>query len=274
MNDKIMSELTESAQSTGAGRSAGEQLPPFTSVMEQNPENLKKDFIDMAVHDMRNAVTSAILRLDMIESDSGGQLTTDQDESLRLAKWNLFKLSRMITNLLEISRFEGNNIRVRKTVINVQDLIDDVVRAYTTILESEQKTICTTVDPGAIAIVCDEYLLERILSNLASNAIKYSHPAGQISVRVLCAETKGAVLFRIQDFGEGIPAEYHQKIFERYFQVEMRRLGHRGDMGLGLAFCKMAVEALGGEIWVESSPGEGSCFTFLLPETLMLGQTH
>jgi signal transduction histidine kinase len=274
MNGKPMSDLTESARPATEFRGAGEQLRLLASGPERDKEDQRKDLIDMAVHDMRNAVTSAILRLDMIESDSGGQLTTNQDESLRLAKWNLFKLSGMITNLLETSRIESDNTQVRKTVVDVQGLIANVVEAYAAPLESERIITRITVDPDAVSIMCDERLLERILSNLISNAIKHSHPGGEISVRVLCAETKGSVLFRIQDFGEGIPAEYHERIFERFFQVEMRRLGHGGDLGLGLAFCKMAVEALGGEIWVESAPGKGSCFTFLLPEALMPGQTH
>jgi signal transduction histidine kinase len=274
MNDKIMSDLTESARQTTEFRDAGEQLRLLASGLERDSEDLKKGLVDMAVHDMRNAVTSAILRLDMIEFDSGGQLTTGQDESLRLAKWNLFKLSGMVTNLLELSRSESDRIQVRKTVIDSQELIANVGKAYSTSLEAERKTIRATVDLGAMSIMCDEHLLERILSNLVSNAIRHSHPEGEISVRVLCAETEGSVLFRVQDFGDGIPAEHHQRIFERFFQVEMRRMGRKGDLGLGLAFCKMAVEALGGDIWVESEPGKGSCFTFLLPEALMLGQAH
>lgn len=238
------------------------------------PGDLKKDLINMAVHDMRNAVTTTILRLDMIESDPEGRLTSNQSEWLRLAKWNLFKLSEMTTNLLEISRFESDHIQVRKKAVNVIDLIDGVVKVHTAAAEMEGMTIEVAVDPDVASIACDPYLLERILSNILSNAIKHSYSVGKILIRVLAAEAEGAVLFRIQDFGEGIPAEYHEKIFEKFFQVEMRRLGSRSDTGLGLAFCRMAVEALGGGIWAESKPGEGSCFTFFLPGALMIEQAR
>lgn len=268
-----MSELSELEKSSDELKDVTHQLRRLSSVLEKNREDLKEDLINMIVHDLRNPVTSTILRLDMIESDPKGKLTARQVKSLHLAKSNMFKLSEMITNLLEISRFETCSIEARKIALNVKDLISGIVKIHTASADMEGKTISVTVDPGATVIACDKYLLERIISNIISNAVKHSYPGRNISIRVLCGESEGTVLFRIQDFGEGISPEYHQKIFERFFQVEMRQLGHRSDSGLGLAFCKMAVEALKGDIWVESDPGEGSCFTFSLPEAIMIRQT-
>jgi signal transduction histidine kinase len=267
-----MGELSEIRETGRDLTSVSQQLRQLSSALEKDREELKEDLTNMIVHDLRNPVTSTILRLDMIESDPKGILTARQIKSLHLAKSNMFKLSEMITNLLEISRFENCNVDAIKTALNVKELINSVVKIHTTSAEMEGKTVEVTVDANAAVIACDKYLLERVLSNILSNAVKHSYPGGKISIRVLCAESEGTVLFRIQDFGEGIPSEYHQKIFERFFQVEMRQLGHRSDAGLGLAFCKMAVELLKGEIWVESTPGKGSCFTFSLPEAIMIKQ--
>jgi signal transduction histidine kinase len=268
------------SESMGTGKtitdlkSVDAQLRQLYSSLGLDSEDLRGDLMNMIVHDLRNPVTSTILRLDMIESEPESQLTADQRKSLHLAKSNMFKLSEMITNLLEISRFENCKVEAKRVALNVRDLIGSVVKIHATIAEMEGKTIKVTVDPDAAIIACDQYLLERILSNIISNAIKHSSAGGEISIRVLCAEDNGTVLFRIQDFGEGIPAEYHQKIFERFFQIEMRQQGYRSDLGLGLAFCKMAIETLGGSIWVESEPGKGSCFTFLLPDALMIRQAQ
>ena len=268
------------SESMGTGKTITElksidaQLRQLYSSVGLEPEGLKKDLMNMIVHDLRNPVTSTILRLDMIGSDPESQLTAEQRKSLHLAKANMFKLSEMITNLLEISRFENCKVEAKRVALNVRDLIGSVMKTHTAIADMEGKTIKVTVDPDAAIIACDQYLLERVLSNIISNAVKHSSAGGDISIRVLCAEDDSTVLFRIQDFGEGIPEEYHQKIFERFFQVEMRQQGYRSDTGLGLAFCKMAIEALGGNIWVDSEPGKGSCFTFLLPDALMIKQTQ
>jgi len=269
-----MSKVTDLGKTGEDLNNITQHLRRLSTALEKNREALKEDLINMIVHDLRNPVTSTILRLDMIESDPDGRLTLSQEKSLQSAKSNMFKLSEMITNLLEISRFETCSVEVKKTAVNVKDLIEGIVKIHTASADLDRKTISVTVDSEAAVIACDKYLLERILSNIVSNAVKHSYSGGKILIRVLCAESEGIVLFRVQDFGEGIPSAYHQKIFERFFQVEMRQLGHRSDSGLGLAFCKMAVKALKGEISVESEPGKGSCFTFSLPEALMVRQTQ
>lgn len=237
-------------------------------------EAMKEDLINMVAHDMKNPVNNAMLGLDMVEFDPGAKLTERQSDSLQLVRRNLFRLSEMIMNLLEISGLESGRIDVKKADLDTKNLIDGVVGRQTANMGIEGKTIEISVDSGAESIVGDERLLDRILSNILSNAIKHSYAGTKVSIRVVCADKDGAVLFRIQDSGEGIPKKYHKKIFERFFQIEMRRLGHRNDTGLGLAFCKMAVEALGGRIWVESEPGKGSCFTFSLPDALLVSKVR
>jgi K+-sensing histidine kinase KdpD len=230
-------------------------------------EAVKEDLINMVVHDMKNPVTNTMMGLDMIELDPGSTLSEQQAEYLQLAKRNQYKLSEMINNLLEISRLESGAIEIEKVSTDVQDLVNRTVERYAALMKSANKTIEVSVDPSAQWVIADPRLVERIISNILSNAIKHSYPDSAIIVKVSSETEDGGVEVSIRDFGEGIAKEYHEQIFEKFCQAELRELGHKTDTGLGLAFCKMAVEAHGGTICVESEPGKGSCFTFSLPKT-------
>ncbi len=231
-------------------------------------EAVKEDLINMVVHDMKNPVSNTMMGLDMIMLDAESNLTEEQNEYLQMAKRNQFKLSEMITNLLEISKLESGGIQINKASLDATDLINRTVERYAATTKNEGKTIRVSVDAAARSIVSDKRLLDRILSNIISNAIKHSHPGGEIIVTVVPEAGDGGVSLSVRDFGEGIPEEFHQKIFEKFCQAGLRELGHKTDTGLGLAFCKMAVEALGGSIRLESEPGKGSCFTLSLPDAL------
>ncbi|MBI4833079.1 MAG: FHA domain-containing protein [Candidatus Lindowbacteria bacterium] len=228
-------------------------------------ESLKEDLTNMVVHDMKNPVSNTMMALDMIAYDPVGSLTEQQADYLQMAKRNQFKLSEMITNLLEISRLESGGIQINKASMDILELINKTIDRYAAITRKEEKAIRVTVEPTARTVSSDERLLERVLSNILSNAIKHSHPKGEIRVNVAPAQRDEGVQVSVRDFGDGIPKEFHAKIFEKFCQAGLRELGHRTDTGLGLAFCKLAVETLGGAIWVESEPGKGSCFTFSLP---------
>ncbi len=231
-------------------------------------EALKEDLINMVVHDMKNPVTNTMMALDMLLMTARDTPADQQSDYLQLAKRNQFKLSEMITNLLEISRLESGAIQIEKKWLDPSGLVQRTVNRYAAIIERDAKTVSISADSAIREIFCDESLLERILANILSNAIKHSLAEGKILVSIAPAREENCVLFSIKDFGEGIPREYHEKIFEKFFQAGLRELGHQTDTGLGLAFCKMAVEALGGSIWLESEPGKGSAFTFSLPGAL------
>lgn len=231
-------------------------------------EALKEDLINMVVHDMKNPVTNTMMGLDMVELDPESQLTKQQMEFLRLAKRNQQKLSEMINNLLEISKLESGAIEINAAPLDLLDVINRTIERYTAALEADEKTVSVSVEPGIQWITADAGLLERIVSNILSNAIKHSYPKGEIIISAVPVPGNGGVSISVRDFGEGIPKEYHEEIFEKFCQAGLRELGHKTDTGLGLAFCKMAVEAHGGSIRVESEPGKGSCFTFSLPDAL------
>lgn len=228
-------------------------------------ESLKEDLINMVVHDMKNPVTNTMMALDLIAYDQNAHLSDQQLDYLQLAKRNQFKLSEMIGNLLELSKLESGRMQIEPSELNLVDLINRVVERYAAVLKKEELKVNLSVDSEACRLSTDERLVERILSNILSNAIKHSPPGSEIIIKVEKSDDANDAIVSIRDFGDGIPNEFHQKIFEKFCQADLRELGHRTDTGLGLAFCKMALEALAGRIWVESEPRKGSCFLFALP---------
>ena len=231
-------------------------------------EELKEDLINMVVHDMKNPVSNTMMGLDMIVFEPDAELTEQQNEYLQMAKRNQFKLSEMITNLLEISRLESGGLQIEKSNLDMEGLVNNIVERYDTLTRKEKKSVQVSIDPEARWVVSDQRLLDRIVANILSNAIKHSYPEGKIHIQVAPDAECNGVAVSTRDFGEGIPKKYHEKIFEKFYQAGLRDLGRKTDTGLGLAFCKMAVEALGGIISVESKPKKGSCFTFSLPDSL------
>jgi signal transduction histidine kinase len=107
-------------------------------------------------------------------------------------------------------------------------------------------------------------LLERVVDNLATNALKHTPAGGRVTLRAVAGPEPGRVSVDVEDTGEGIPKAWHRRIFEKFSQVEMRKHGFRHDSGLGLAFCRLAVEGMGGRIELASEPGAGATFTVRL----------
>ena len=113
--------------------------------------------------------------------------------------------------------------------------------------------------------MADRDLVHRVLANLLTNALKHTPAKTEISIHVRLDKKARAFIVSVQDTGEGVPPDFKERIFEKFSQAEAKRRNHRVGSGLGLTFCKLAVEAHGGKIWVESEPGQGSEFFFTLP---------
>jgi len=259
------------------GRQVEERKKVEETLRESNQklvelESLREDLMNMVVHDMKNPITTTMMALDLMALESGDQLKERQTEVLEMAKRNQFNLSEMIINLLEISKIESGRLQVNKAFIDTLDIVCHVVDRFALATRKKEIGVHVSVDPDARRIFSDGKLLDRTLANLVYNAIKHSYSKGDVELEVTHKAEENEIIFSVRDFGEGIPSEFHEKIFEKFCQADMRELGDRTDTGLGLTFCKSAVEALGGRIWVESEPGKGSRFIFSLPCALAASQ--
>lgn len=228
-------------------------------------EQFKADMVHMLVHDMKGAVATSMMGLDVIALDPEATLTEQARDYLAITKRNQHKLDAMIMNLLELSKLEEGKLTPQIAPINLNDLLArflDSVRPYATGAKIDVRIRAA----DGLTLWSDPGLVERMLQNLVMNAINHSEAGTTVTVDAAALEPTRMAL-AVTDEGEGIPAELHERIFDKFAQADARELGLRSDVGLGLAFCKHAAVTLGGRITLESTPGQGSTFTIELPNS-------
>jgi NtrC-family two-component system sensor histidine kinase KinB len=225
-------------------------------------EKIKSDFVSVVSHEFRTPLTTIIVGVEMLREGLLGDLTPRGKEVLEAIGADCDRLTRLIDNLLELSRIESGTIYVETEIVDVTELVQEAVRPMK--IQAENKGIALITDlPAEIPPVAADFnKAVWILTNLIGNALRYTDTGGTITIKV---RRKGRRLFfSVQDTGCGISKEYMEKIFRKYIQV--RKPGKPvGGVGLGLAIAKEIVMAHGGEIWVESEEGKGTIFTFTLP---------
>jgi len=164
-------------------------------------------------------------------------------------------------DLLEVAKLEDNKLEVKKEGLKGDELKASLAWVMN-LAQREEKTVALNIEEE-IMLKTDKNLLTRVLENLLSNGLKHTPKKGTITLNV--RPDGSQMLFEVIDSGEGIPKEYLDKVFEKFFKVESQTMKTKLDTGLGLTFCKLAVEGMGGKIAVESEVGKGSRFFFRLP---------
>jgi len=224
----------------------------------QELERLRDDMRNMIVHDLRTPLTSVIAGMDMIGFH--GQLNEAQHEMVAIAAAGGKTLLRMINDLLDVEKMESGSTQLQYADLSAAALAAAAIQQVASLAEDAGTTLVTEVEPEVPSFAGDENMLSRTLVNLIANAIKFTR-AGVVTISA-CRTDPDAVCFSVRDTGQGIPAEAFERIFDKFGQVDSR---DNVGTGLGLAFCKLAVEAHGGTISVASTPGTGSTFAFTIP---------
>jgi two-component system sensor histidine kinase/response regulator len=220
-------------------------------------ERQRDSLVHMVVHDLRSPLASLILILDMLASGPQPD-PSDMATMIQAAEKSAKRMSAMITQILDISRLEAGQMPLNRVE---HDLVQTLRTVLASVAVLAEKRPVPLDAPEPSRATYDEDLLSRVVSNLLTNAFKYT-PAGR-EVRLSVTNQTGGVRVAVTDSGPGIAPEYHQKIFDKFAQAELRH--KQVGTGLGLAFCKLAIEAHDGQIGVESKPGHGSTFWFTLP---------
>jgi signal transduction histidine kinase len=225
-------------------------------------DRLKDDFVLTASHELRSPLTSVqgFAELLMLERDS---LSPKQIETVEVILDNCRHLVRLLNDLLDLARSDAGRLAIRPQPAEVAPLIEDVVRTMRAQTEAASQILSEDVQPGLPPINVEPARIRQILVNLITNAHEYS-PEGasiEVSARAVSAEVEIAV----SDNGPGIPADQVERIFERFTRGDAGLTQRVGGTGLGLAISKSLVEAHGGAIAVESTPGVGSVFRLRLP---------
>ena len=227
----------------------------------QNAERLRDNLTHMIVHDMRSLLTSIYGNLQLLDLGDGKNEAGSDQQSIAGALTSSRTLIEMVSSLLDVSRLEAGQMPLRRENCALLQVTQAAVNLLGGLLH---KTPVVFATPNPVAPVsCDKGLIQRVVSNLVTNAANYS-PAG-CPITLTLQQLAGQVKVSVSDQGQGISPEYHTKIFEKFGQVENGRQGKAYSSGLGLTFCKLAVEAHGGQIGLDSAVGKGSTFWFTLP---------
>ena len=260
-----------------AGKVYG-QLAVFRDIThEKELEQLRDDYTSMLVHDLRAPLTSVMNGITMTQRGLGGPVTEQQQTMLSIAQAGSQTMLELVNNLLDISRMEQGQLHLDLEPLPVYAILDAAVERLEASARSKHIAIEQRLSLDLPPIEVDKNTIVRVLQNLLDNALKFSphHTMVVIGVMRFTADNPAAhdapvhpplttgswIVFWVQDQGPGVPAAYHERIFEKFGQVRGRK--GRGT-GLGLTFCKLAVEAHQGQIWLESEDA-GSTFAFALP---------
>ncbi len=228
---------------------------------ESELEQLRSDLTTMIYHDLRtplNTVKSALQRLSQILVNHDNEaVRTMLQTGLRSTR----QLKRMVDGLLDIQRLESGSriLNVRK--VELRAVLAEAAQAVQPLAIDSEVTLRFQFDAQLPALSMDDDMISRVVTNLLENAIKYTGAGGKVTLRAYANERE--VVIAVRDSGPGIPYHLQKKVFDKFTRVKYQDAPK--GIGLGLAFCKLAVEAHGGHIWVESEPGNGAEFIFTLP---------
>jgi signal transduction histidine kinase len=228
-------------------------------------EQLRDDLTGMIVHDMKTHLQVIGLYLGLLRKTHTSPLNPKKDVHMKRIQQASDNLQNMVVNLLNIRKLESGQMELNLESVNIRELVADAVTAVGFLLEEHQQTVKVNISENLPSIKADPELMHRVVVNLLTNAIKFSDKGCDTSVWVKVASQH--LELRVNDEGEGIAREDQERIFEKFTHASSRNEGSRTETGLGLAYCKLAVEAHQGTISVESPivNGHGSSFIVQLP---------
>ncbi len=223
-------------------------------------EQLKSDFVMAASHELRTPLTSLGMSVDLLREHIAQGLPARDRVLLQTAHEEVQRMKALVSDLLDLSRLEAGRIELEVDRVALPTLFDHALAVFKSQADIRQVTLAATPADHLPRVRADANKITWVLTNLISNALRYVPQGGHI--RLAALRVGPHIHVSVQDDGAGIAPEYQTKIFQKFIQVQGRETG---GTGLGLAICKEIVRAHGGTIWVESTAGQGSTFTFTLP---------
>lgn len=237
-------------------------LAVFVDVTEiRRLESLRRDFVANVSHELRTPVTSVLSAAETLR-DAAKKDPESVPRFLDIIQRNAERLQRLIEDLLDLSRIESKEYKLRSEVVELAGLAAQIVSLVRQRADEKRIGIVVAV-PEEITVTTDRRALEQVLTNFVDNAVKYCPEGATVTVRA--AEDDGKVRVAVEDTGAGIAAEHLPRLFERFYRVDAGRSRAVGGTGLGLSIVKHLVEAMGGKVGVESAPGKGSTFFAIVP---------
>ena len=260
------------------GGEVGEAARAFNQMADalEQAEKDKADFTAMLVHDLRSPLMAVLSGAAILEDGLEGPVNEAQKKWLARIEAGVRKVVDLVNDFLDLSKIEAGRIELEKKEIDLGQLIRESLENYHALAQKKQITLKSCIDLTFPQIKADPRYLDQVLSNLLSNALKFTREGGKIEIGADREDKSGgqgsgdrdqqpAIRLWVKDTGVGIPAEELGSLFHKYRQTTSGQSSKEKGTGLGLVICKMIVEAHGGRIWVESNPGKGSTFAFTIP---------
>ena len=223
-------------------------------------DRLKSEFIAGASHELRTPLTSLEMGVHLLLEESADRLSPRQRELLTMCRDDTLRLDKLVRDLLDLSRIESGEAALRLTAVNTRDLVIDAVEPLRRQADAKGLTMRVAAPSELPEIAADRGQIERVITNLVTNAIRATETGGEIDIAA--ARRNDYVAIIVRDTGRGIPHDYLSRVFEPFVQAPN---APAGGAGLGLSIARRIVEAHGGQISVRSEPGNGTTFTFTLP---------
>ncbi len=221
---------------------------------------IKSEFVTAVSHDIRTPLTTIQGYIELLPR--AGSLNAQQQEFILMARQSMDTITELIDTLLDVDRLEAG-YELEMAACNMVDIIQNAIREIHPLAEDKGQELCWEPPASAVLVYANPHRLRQVIDNLLSNAIKYTPRGGWISVSV--EQEEGHIVTQVADNGIGIPPAEQPYIFDKFYRVESKETLSIVGTGLGLSIVKTIIDKHGGRIWVESRPGVGSVFSFLLP---------
>lgn len=254
-----------------------EQMRRIQAELEKSNSDLRRrneeiqNFYHTLSHELKTPLTSTKEFISIVMDGLAGPLSETQLEYLGIAKEGCDQLCVCMNDLLDATRLDTGKLRLEFKPAALEALAQRAVTAFGPVAARKQISLRTEVQPSLPKVTLDEHRIGQVISNLVSNALKYTAAGGEIVIKAGLASSSSELLqITVSDTGCGIPKEEQERVFERLYQVKAGDAATGHGVGLGLYLCRELVELHGGRIWVESAPGKGSVFCFVLPTSEQL----
>jgi signal transduction histidine kinase len=229
---------------------------------ERAIEQMREDMRHTMVHDLRNPLAGIATSLDVLV-DEPELLQPHQLKLLQIARRNSQRMINLVNDILDVSRLESGQMPLTLRDWPLPDLVEEALQVQQVLAQDKQLALENHVPSDLPLVRADDGLIRRVLQNLVGNAVKFTPPGGRVTLTAELTTmvlAQPIVLISVHDTGPGIPPDIQAQLFQKFVTGSQKGRGS----GLGLAFCKLAVEAHGQQIWVDSLPGHGSVFAFTL----------
>jgi PAS domain S-box-containing protein len=229
-------------------------------------DQMKNEFISTVSHELRTPLTSIRGSLGLIASGVMGAIPSKAMPMVEIAAKNCERLVRLVSDILDVEKIASGQMVFKIRTLSLEPFIGQVIEANQGFAAAQGVTLCRVTEPGEIFVRADSDRLAQVLTNLISNACKFSQRGQPVTVGVLRRKQK--IRVTVQDRGAGIPEEFRSRIFQKFSQANPSEGGHKKGTGLGLAISKGLIERMGGTIGFDTTPGTGTTFFFELDEEM------